>query len=137
MKKTIVILFLALGFMGYSQQSQAPKENITNSQNAEFPGGDDAFTKEFLQMIHSYIDLKKYAVNGQFVFVFDVSTSGKVENLDVLPKVKNSEMFIDDMKFAIKKVKKKWKPAMKDGQPVVSKKIIKINFTSDHFDHGD
>ncbi|WP_419495391.1 hypothetical protein [Chryseobacterium bernardetii] len=137
MKKHIVILFLLLGFIGYSQQSQSPKEDITTSQYAEFPGGDAAFTKEFLQMIHSYIDLGKYAVNGKFVFVFDVNTNGKIENLDVLPKVKNSEMFIDDMKFAIKKVKKKWKSAMKDGLPVVSKKIIKINFTSDHFDHGD
>lgn len=137
MKKNILVLFLLLGFLGYSQQTQSPKEEITTSQNAQFPGGDEAFTKEFLQMIHSYIDLKKYAVNGKFVFVFDVNTDGKVENLDVLPKVKNSEMFIDDMKFAIKKVKKKWKPAMKDGQPVVSKKIIRINFTSDHFDHGD
>lgn len=137
MKKYILILFLFFGFIGYSQGSKSPAETVMNSQNAAFPGGDDAFTKEFLQMIHSYIDLKKYAVNGMFIFVFDVNTSGKVENLDVLPKVKNSEMFIDDMQFAIKKVKKKWKPAMKDGQPVVSKKIIKINFTSDHFDHGD
>ncbi|OCA79564.1 hypothetical protein BBH99_05725 [Chryseobacterium contaminans] len=136
MKKHIAILFLLLGFIGYSQQS-SPKEDIPTSQDAEFPGGDEAFTKEFLQMIHSYIDLRKYAVNGKFVFVFDVNTNGKTENLDVLPKVKNSEMFIDDMKFAIKKVKKKWKPAMKNGEPVVSKKIIKINFTSDHFDHGD
>lgn len=137
MKKYILILLFFFGFIGYSQQSPSPKEDVATSQNAEFPGGDEAFAKEFLQMIHSYIDLKKYAVNGKFVFVFDVNTIGKVENLDVLPKVKNSEMFIDDMKFAIKKVKKKWKPAMKDGQPVVSKKIIKINFTSDHFDHGD
>lgn len=137
MKKYLLILFLFLGFIGYSQDSKVQTAAIVNSQNAEFPGGDDAFTKEFLRMIYAYIDLKKYAVNGKFVFVFDVNTSGKVENLDVLPKVKNSEMFIDDMKFAIKKVKQKWKPAMKDGQPVISKKIIKINFTSDHFDHGD
>ncbi|PWN61313.1 hypothetical protein C1638_018045 [Chryseobacterium oncorhynchi] len=123
--------------MGYSQESQTKNDNAGTYQNAEFPGGDEAFTKEFLQMIYSYIDLKKYAVNGKFVFVFDVNTSGKVENLDVLPKVKNSEMFIDDMRFAIKKVKNKWMPAMKYGNPVVSKKIIKINFTSDHFDHGD
>ncbi|MEG0927767.1 MAG: energy transducer TonB [Chryseobacterium sp.] len=137
MKKYFLLLFLFFSFMGFSQESQTKNENAGTYQNAEFPGGDEAFTKEFLQMIYSYIDLKKYAVNGKFVFVFDVNTAGKVENLDVLPKVKNSEMFIDDMRFAIKKVKKKWKPAMKDGTPVVSKKIIKINFTSDHFDHGD
>ncbi|GEN67016.1 MULTISPECIES: energy transducer TonB [Chryseobacterium] len=137
MKKYIIILFLLFSFLGYSQESKPQNGSVTSSQNAEFPGGDAAFTQEFLKMIHAYIDLKKYAVNGQFVFVFDVNTNGKVENLDVLPKVKNSEMFIDDMQFAIKRVKKKWKPAIKDGIPVVSKKIIKINFTSDHFDHGD
>ena len=139
MKKTIITLFLFFsGFKGYSQktqvQNQFQKENIT-SQTAEFPGGDSAFADEFLKMIHAYIDLQKYAVNGKFVFVFDVDTDGKVGNLDVLPKVENSEMFIDDMKFAIKKVKKKWKPAVKNGQPVISKKVIKINFISDHFDH--
>ena len=81
--------------------------------------------------------MDKYAVNGQFTFLFDVNTEGKVENLKVLPKVKDSELFIDDMNFAIKRVKKKWKPAMQDGKPIVSKKIIRINFTSDHFDEGD
>ncbi|PJJ64695.1 energy transducer TonB [Chryseobacterium geocarposphaerae] len=140
MKKTIITLLLFfIGFKGYAQesQSQIQKENITNSQTAEFPGGDSAFANEFLKMVHAYIDLQKYAVNGKFVFVFDVNPDGKIGNLDVLPKVKNSEMFIEDMEFAIKKVKKKWKPAIKDGQPVISKKIIKINFTTDHFDHGD
>lgn len=88
-------------------------------------------------MIHGYIDMDKYAVNGKFTFLFDVSTEGKVENLKVLPKVKDSELFIDDMNFAIKRVKKKWKPAMRDGKPIVSKKVIRINFTSDQFDEGD
>jgi hypothetical protein len=35
-----------------------------------------------------------------------VNPDGKIGNLDVLPKVKNSEMFIEDMEFAIKKIKK-------------------------------
>lgn len=137
MKKYILILFLFCGFVGYAQESQPQNGNVTTSRNAEFPGGDDAFTQEFLQMVHAYLDLDKYAVNGKFVFVFDVNADGRIGNLDVLPKVKNSEMFIDDMRFAIKKVKKKWKPALKDGVPIISKKIIKINFTSDHFDHDD
>ncbi|SDL51813.1 energy transducer TonB [Chryseobacterium taihuense] len=88
-------------------------------------------------MIYAYIDLGLYAVNGTFVFTFDVDENGKVINLEVLPKVKNSDMFIEDMQFAIKKVRKKWKPAVRNGKPVLSQKIISINFTSDHFDHGD
>lgn len=136
MKKYLLVLsLLFIGFKGVAQESQNQTENVTSSQNAEFPGGDSAFTKEFLKMVHAYIDLDKYAVNGKFVFIFDVGTDGKISKLNVLPKVKNSEMFIDDMQFAIRRVKPKWKPAIKDGKPVVSKKVIKINFTTDHFDH--
>ncbi|MDF2933920.1 MAG: hypothetical protein K0R36_3251 [Chryseobacterium sp.] len=134
MKKYILLLFMCVSFMTLAQETQTQNENKI-SGNAEFPGGDSAFSQEYLKMIHAYIDLGKYAVNGQFVFIFDVDKNGKISNLDVLPKVQNSEMFIEDMQFAIKRVKKKWKPAMKEGSPVVSKKIIKINFTSDHFDH--
>ncbi|WP_435523052.1 hypothetical protein [Chryseobacterium indoltheticum] len=54
-------------------------------------------------MIHAYIDLNQYGVNGVFTFIFDIDKNGKAGNLKVLPKVKNSEMFIDDMKFALKK----------------------------------
>lgn len=136
MKKYFFVLILLMGFKSFAQEPEVESEKFT-VEKAEFPGGDDAFTKEFLKMIHGYIDLRKYAVNGQFTFLFDVTTDGKVDNLKVLPKVKDSELFIDDMNFAIKRVKKKWKPAMRDGQPIVSKKVIKINFTSDHFDYGD
>lgn len=137
MKKYFFVLVLLIGFKSFAQEPKVESEKFAVTEKAEFPGGDEAFTKEFLKMIHGYIDLRKYAVNGQFTFLFDVNTEGKVENLKVLPKVKDSELFIDDMNFAIKRVKKKWKPAMQDGKPVVSKKVIKINFTSDHFDHGD
>lgn len=132
MKKYILLYFLLVGFTAFSQETQ--NENRI-SANAEFPGGDSAFSQEYMKMIHAYIDLGKYAVNGQFVFIFDIDTHGKISNLEVLPKVKNSEMFIEDMQFAITRVKKKWTPAMKEGIPVISKKVIKINFTSDHFDH--
>lgn len=137
MKKYFFVFILLIGFKSFAQESKTESEKFTVTEKAEFPGGDDAFSKEFLKMIHGYIDMDKYAVNGKFTFLFDVSTEGKVENLKVLPKVKDSELFIDDMNFAIKRVKKKWKPAMRDGKPVVSKKVIRINFTSDQFDEGD
>ncbi len=118
----------------FSQENQTNNTNVTY-KNAEYPGGDSAFSHDFLKMIKGYIDLSKYAVNGEFAFIFDIGTDGKISNIDVLPKVKNSEMFIEDMQFAMKKVKKKWKPAFNNGLAVVSKKVIRINFTTDHFDH--
>lgn len=133
MKKLYIILFFGINIFCFSQTST--QSGVTqNYQKAQFPGGDEGFIDEFLKMIHAYIDLRHYAVNGKFTFIFDVDEKGKISDLDVVPKVKNSEMFIDDMNFAIKKVKKKWQPALKDGQPISSKKIISINFTSDHTD---
>lgn len=135
MKKYLLILFLTLSFNGFSQEISI--QPVPESESASFPGGDEAFSKEFLKMVHSYIDLQLYSVNGKFVFIFDVNENGKATNLKVLPKVKNSEMFIEDMEFAMKKIKKKWKPAVKNGKAVVSQKIIRINFTTDYYDHGD
>lgn len=135
MKKYLLILFLLVGFRSFSQEINV--QPVQESEVATFPGGDEAFSKEFLKMIHSYIDLQLYSVNGKFVFIFDVDENGKATNLKVIPKVKNSEMFIEDMEFAMKKIKKKWKPAIKNGKSVASQKIIRINFTTDHYDHGD
>jgi hypothetical protein len=58
-----------------------------------------------------------------------------MNRLDVLPKIKNSEMFVDDVKYAMKKIKGKWKPAMKENTPVDSKVIFKVDFTTHGYDH--
>ena len=67
--------------------------------------------------------------------MFDIDVNGKISNVQIFPQVKNSGMFIDDMTFAVKRIKPKWTPAMHDGKPVKSKRLLKVNFTSDHFDH--
>lgn len=134
MKKYFFVLILLIGFKSFAQESKVETEKFTITEKAEFPGGDEAFSQELHKMIHAYIDLNQYGVNGVFTFIFDIDKNGKAGNLKVLPKVKNSEMFIDDMKFALKKVKKKWKPAMKNGVPIISQKIIKINFITDFTD---
>jgi len=126
MKKYIVILFLFFfGFKGFSQELKA-----------EFPGGDEAFKTEFMNMVHACVDIALYAIQGEVTFIFNIDEKGKTNNLDVLPKFKNNEMFIDDMKYAMKKVKKKWTPATKDGVPINSKYVLKVNFTSNTYDHA-
>lgn len=134
MKKIIVAYFLLIGVVSFAQVQEQNTEKSSTTRKAEFPGGDDAFRKEFMNMVHAYFDAQYYAVNGQFVFIFDIDKRGNISNLDITPKVKNSETFIEDMQFAMKKVKNKWKPALKDGQPTNSKYIIKINFYTDHTD---
>jgi hypothetical protein len=136
MRKYLLILpLLLLSGKGFSQvnntQSQQTSENY---KKAEFPGGDEAFQTEFMNMVHAYVDTALYAIQGKVTFIFNIDAKGKINKIDVLPKFKNNEMFIDDMNYAVKKVKGKWKPAMQNGVPVDSKFIMKVNFSHDVYD---
>lgn len=88
-----------------------------------------------MNMVHAYIDMALYAIQGKVTFVFNIDSRGKISQIDVLPKFKNNEMFIDDMKYAAKKVKGKWTPAKKNGVPVDSKFVMKVNFSTNTYDH--
>ena len=140
-KKLVIVFVLQVSFQLFSQvnsnMSTTESEKYALTMQAEFPGGDKAFQAEFMKMVHAYIDIGIYAVNGKFTFIINISDKGKTELLQIFPKVKNSEEFFSDMAFAIKRIKKKWKPALKDGKPVNSRYIATIDFTSDYADHGD
>jgi len=137
MKKYLLIfpLFI-LSSKGFSQETAVQVQHTSeNYQKAQFPGGDEAFQKEFMNMVHAYIDMALYTIQGKVTFVFNIDPKGKINNIDVLPKFKNNEMFIDDMKYATKKVKGKWKPAIKNGVAVDSKFVMRVNFDNNGYDH--
>lgn len=137
MKKLFCFLIFIYGLSFGQNVKSEENPKIIYTEKAQFPGGDQAFLAEFHKMVNGYIDLGQYAVNGIFYFSFKIDINGKIKNLNISPKVKNSEMFIDDMMFAMKKIKTKWKPALQNEKPVESNYILSVNFTSDHFDHGD
>ena len=135
MKKYIFILsFLFIGVKSYSQAVVPQSTGQESFQKAEFPGGDDAFRKEFLKKVYSSVDMALYAMQGEITFIFNIDPKGKIDKVDILPKFKNNEMFIDDMKYAVKKVKNKWQPATRNGIAVDSKFIMKVNFEHNLYD---
>lgn len=136
MKKYLLLLpLLFIGIQGFSQQTRQVEVTPSYTQKAEFPGGDEAFRKQFMDMLHAYVDTQSYAINGKVIFVINIAPDGKMNRLDILPRIRNSEMFVDDVKYAMKKIKGKWKPAMKDTTPVDSKMIVKVNFSTNGYDH--
>lgn len=135
MKMILFLLVICFGWASGQSTEQQVHQKIIYTEPAHFPGGDEAFLAEFHKMVRGYIDMKQYAANGIFNFMFDIDVNGKISNVQIFPQVKNSGMFIDDMTFAVKRIKPKWTPAMHDGKPVKSKRLLKVNFTSDHFDH--
>ena len=58
----VITLFISTFF--YSQDSDLGMSNVTTK--AEFPGGMEAFRKEFMTMVYGYVDVTAYAVNGHF-----------------------------------------------------------------------
>ncbi|WP_051891212.1 energy transducer TonB [Chryseobacterium sp. JM1] len=136
MKKYLLLLpLLFIGIKGFSQQIQQVEITPSYTQKAEFPGGDEAFRKQFMDMLHAYVDTQSYAINGKVIFVINIAPDGKMNRLNVLPRIKNSEMFIDDVKYAMKKIKGKWKPAMNKSTPVDSDITVKVDFSTNGYDH--
>ena len=107
-----------------------------NSQfiRAQFEGGDAAFNRELFKYISAYVDKEIYVVNGSFFLRLDIDTEGKMTKLDITPKVENSEMFLRDLKFAVRKIKKTWTPSKCDNVPVDSRIRIKLNFVTESAD---
>ena len=136
-RKSFFFCLLISCFAFGQTENKKEQAKMIYTEKAKFPGGDEAFRAEFHKMVNGYIDLRQYFVNGIFYFTFNIDVNGKIKNLNIVPKVKNSDMFIEDMMFAMKKIKTKWKPALQNNQPVESKYILSVNFTSDHFDYGD
>ncbi len=133
MRIFLFIITLLISSFVFSQ-SETVKTEVISDSKADFPGGQTAFQKEFMKMVHAYVDITAYAVNGKFSFVLIIDEKGKMSELKIYPKVKNDEEFRQDMDFAMKRIKKKWKPAIKNGVPVSSNIIFEINFTSEHSD---
>ncbi len=129
-------LFLTAFFISTNYFTQTKNTESSNpiTEKAEFPGGQTAFRKEFMKMVYAYVDVTAYAVNGKFTFVIAIDEKGKMSSLKSYPRVKNDEEFVQDMTFAMKRIKKKWKPASKNGVPIESSYIFEINFTTDHSD---
>ena len=81
MKKYFFVLILLIGFKSFAQESKVESEKFTVTEKAEFPGGDEAFTKEFLKMIHGYIDLRNMRSMVSLLFF---SMSIRKERLRIL-----------------------------------------------------
>lgn len=108
--------------------------DLSKFTRAQFEGGDEAFSRELFKYISAYVDREIYVVNGPFFLHVSINSKGDVENLEVTPKVPNSQSFIRDLKFAVTRIKKRWSPAVCNEVPVSSKIRIKLNFTSESVD---
>lgn len=104
-------------------------------KSLRYPGGSSAYIKELKTKLQT-INWSAYALNGLFFVKLDVTKDGVISNVEAGPNVANSAPFLKDLTDAAKKVNKTWTPAKCNGNPVDSKAIVKIDFSSMTYDNA-
>jgi hypothetical protein len=109
---------------------QVAVKNCKDFKAASFEGGIPVYKETLRKYMYVYLNTDFYVLNGDFTFTLTVDQNGKVINIDGTPKVANSQVFFDDMKYVVRRIKKGWIPASCNGQPVTSQVKIKMNVSS-------
>ncbi|MEJ8597921.1 hypothetical protein JSO62_04350 [Riemerella anatipestifer] len=106
----------------------------SNYEHARFEGGDALFSKDLAKYLVAYLDKDTYYAKGLFSINLEIDEKGRVGKTEVLPRLKNDDYFQTDVRYAIKRVKKAWKPATCNGVPVKSNIKIKTLFSPESYD---
>lgn len=91
----------------------------------EFPNGNEGLGKFLSENIKYPKKALKNGVSGKVFVQFVIDKTGKVTNVVAVRGVEKS---LDKEAVRVIKSMPKWKPGMKDGQPVKVKYTIPINF---------
>ncbi|WP_209388684.1 hypothetical protein [Chryseobacterium sp. RR2-3-20] len=109
---------------------QVAVKGCNNFEPASFEGGAAAYKEILSKYMYTYLNSDFYTLSGDFTFTLTIDAMGKVVDVTGEPKVLNSEVFFDDMQYIVRRIKKNWKPAMCNGEPVKSEMKLKMNFSS-------
>lgn len=109
---------------------QIAVKNCNDFKAASFPDGINNYKEILRKYMYNYLNSEFYVLNGDFTFTLNIDETGKVTNIEGSPKVNNSQVFFEDMKYVVRRIKKNWVPASCNGKPVASEVKIKMNFSS-------
>ncbi len=98
---------------------------------AQFERGDAAFADELMKNISAYVDRELYVVNGVFFARLSVSRTGQVTDIEIVPKVENSEQLRRELRYSLRKIKGQWSPSKCNNTPIDSKIRITLNFETE------
>lgn len=113
---------------------QVKTKGCQNFTTASFEGGTDSYSDLLKNYMYQLLNADYYTLNGTFTFTLFLDEKGKVLNTEGAPKIDFINVFFDDMKYVVRRIKQNWKPATCDGKPVPSEMKIKMNFSSSVLD---
>ncbi|MDQ1098068.1 MULTISPECIES: hypothetical protein [Chryseobacterium] len=109
---------------------QVAAKNCGDFKAADIEGGVTAYREMLRKNMYVYLNTDFYVLNGDFTFTLTIDENGEVADIEGSPKVANSQIFFDDMKYIMRRLKKSWIPATCNGKPIASKIKIKMNLSS-------
>ena len=133
MMRTIILQILLLACLGLNAQSNKngsmpPPPPFIPDSYPEFPGGDKAF-HDFLISNLKYPDLAKQKKDvGICQIKFTVNTDGSLQNISIV-KPTNGCLECDQEAKRLISIMPKWKPALKNGKPIVFDHGVALNFS--------
>ncbi len=136
MRRLLLLLLIGMVFpsLFYAQDKQ--NGNSVQGKDAEYafeqlevkpeyPNGNEGLGKYLSENIKYPKKALKNGVSGKVFVQFVIDKTGKVTNVVAVRGVEKS---LDKEAVRVIKSMPKWKPGMKDGQPVKVKYTIPINF---------
>lgn len=105
-------------------------------QSMRFPGGTDVYIKQLKEKLQQNVNWNSYVINGMFFIKLSMDKNGNVIGVEAGPKVANSDALLRDLKSAAQKVTGKWLPATCHHQPIESRAIVKLDFSSMTYDNS-
>ena len=109
---------------------QIAAKNCTDFKAASFEGGAVAYKELLKKYMYDYLNSDYYTISGDFTFTLTIDEKGRVVKVEGSPKIPNSQVFFDDMQYVVRRIKTNWSPATCNGQAIISKMKLKMNFSS-------
>jgi len=136
MKFRLLLLFIGIAIPSFFYAQDKQNGNAVQGTDAEyafeqlevkpeFPNGNEGLGKYLSENIKYPKKALKNGITGKVFVQFVIDKTGKVTNVVAVRGVEKS---LDKEAVRVIKSMPKWKPGMKDGQPVKVKYTIPINF---------
>lgn len=109
---------------------QIAAKNCTDFKPASFEGGASAYKELLKKYMYDYLNSDYYTISGDFTFILTIDDKGKVTKVEGTPKIANSQIFFEDMKYVVRRIKRNWSPATCNAKAIISKMKLKMNFSS-------
>lgn len=109
---------------------QVKPGSCANFKEVSLESGITSYKDLLTKYMYAYLNSEYYTLSGDFTFTLTIDKTGKVTEIQGSPSVRNSDVFFDDMKYIIRRMKDTWNPAQCNGIPVDSKLKINMSFVS-------